>query len=144
MVPAITGIEASFARAPDAKMGAGSAGEMLKMDPGFCRKTFCFIVSATVTIVTRAETGMFKGRHFDRSVILLCIRWYLAYNLSLRNLEEMMAERGISVDHATIHRWTVHYAPLLLAQFNRRKRPVSRKWHIDETYIKVRGRWTYL
>ena len=48
---------------------------------------------------------MFKGRHFDRSVILLCIRWYLAYNLSLRNLEEMMAERGISVDHATIHRW---------------------------------------
>ena len=67
---------------------------------------------------------MFKGRHFDRSVILLWVRWYLAYNLSLRNLEEMMAERGISVDHATIHRWTVHYAPLLLEQFNRRRRPV--------------------
>jgi hypothetical protein len=50
---------------------------------------------------------MFKGKHFDRSVILLCIRWYLAYNLSLRNLEEMMAERGISVDHATIHRWVI-------------------------------------
>jgi putative transposase len=87
---------------------------------------------------------MFKGRHFDCSVILLCVRWYLAYSLSLRDLEEMMAERGISVDHATIHRWTVHYAPLLLEQFNRRKRPVSRKWHIDETYIKVRGRWMYL
>jgi transposase-like protein len=54
---------------------------------------------------------MFKGGHFDRSVILLCVRWYLAYNLSLRNLEEMMAERGISVDHATVHRWTGHYAP---------------------------------
>jgi hypothetical protein len=66
-------------------------------------QTFCFIVSATVAAVTAAETGMFKGRHFDRSVILLCIRWYLAYNLSLRNLEEMMAERGISVDHATVH-----------------------------------------
>jgi len=79
---------------------------------------------------------MFKGRHFDRSVILLCVRWYLAYNLSLRNLEEMMAERGISVDHATIHRWTVHYAPLLLEQFTRRKRTVSPKWHIDEPYIK--------
>jgi transposase-like protein len=90
------------------------------------------------------EGDVFKGRHFDRSVILLCVRWYLAYNLSLRNLEEMMAERGISVDHATIHRWTVHYSPLLLEQFNRRKRPVSRKWHIDETYIKVRGRWMYL
>jgi transposase-like protein len=62
---------------------------------------------------------VFKGRHFDQSVILLCVRWYLAYNLSLRNLEEMMAERGISVDHATIHRWTVHYAPLLLERFNR-------------------------
>jgi transposase-like protein len=87
---------------------------------------------------------MFKGRHFDRSVILLCVRWYLAYNLSLRNLEEMMAERGISVDHATIHRWTVHYAPQLLEQFNLRKRAVSRKWHMDETYIKVRGQWKYL
>jgi transposase-like protein len=87
---------------------------------------------------------MFKGRHFDRLVILLCVRWYLAYNLSLRNLEEMMAERGISVDHATVHRWTVHYAPLLLEQFNRRKRSVTGRWHIDETYIKVRERWMYL
>ncbi len=90
------------------------------------------------------EGGVFKGRHFDRSVILLCVRWYLAYNLSLRNLEEMMAERGISVDHATIHRWTVHYAPLLLEQFNGRKRAVTRRWHVDETYIKVRGQWMYL
>ena len=87
---------------------------------------------------------MFKGRHFDRSVILLCVRWYLAYNLSLRNLEEMMAERGISVDHATVGRWVVRYSPELLDRFNRRKRAVSRKWHIDETYIKVRGRWMYL
>jgi putative transposase len=87
---------------------------------------------------------MFKGRHFDRSVILLCIRWYLAYNLSLRNLEEMMAERGISVDHATIHRWVVRYAPELLKRFNARKRAVTEKWHVDETYIKVRGRWMYL
>ncbi|GEO16465.1 IS6 family transposase [Microvirga aerophila] len=87
---------------------------------------------------------MFKGRHFDRSVILLCVRWYLAYNLSFRNLEEMMAERGISVDHATVHRWVVRYSPELLERFNRCKRPVSRKWHLDETYIKVRGRWMYL
>jgi transposase-like protein len=87
---------------------------------------------------------MFKGRHFDRSVILLCVRWYLAYGLSLRNLEEMMAERGVAVDHATIHRWTIHYAPLLLEQFNRRKRAVSRKWHVNETYVKVRGRSMHL
>jgi putative transposase len=87
---------------------------------------------------------MFKGRHFDRSVILLCVRWYLAYGLSLRNLEEMMAERGISVDHATVGRWVVRYSPDLLERFNRRKRPVTGKWHIDETYIKVRGCWMYL
>jgi transposase-like protein len=87
---------------------------------------------------------VFKGRHFDRSVMLLCVRWYLAYNLSLRNLEEMMAERGISVDHATVHRWVVRYSPELLERFNLRKRSVSRKWHVDETYIKVRGQWKYL
>jgi transposase-like protein len=90
------------------------------------------------------EDSVFKGRHFDRSVILLCVRWYLAYSLSLRDLEEMMAERGVQVDHATIHRWTVHYAPLLLEQFNRRKPAVTGKWHIDETYVKVRGQWRYL
>ena len=86
---------------------------------------------------------MFSGRHFDQSVILLCVRWYLAYNLSLRDLEEMMAERGIHVDHSTIHRWVVRFSPLLLERFNHRKRPVTRKWHVDETYVKVRGRWMY-
>lgn len=87
---------------------------------------------------------MFNGRHFDRSVILLCVRWYLAYNLSLRDLEEMMAERGLSVDHSTIHRWAVHFSPQLLERFNRRKRSVTGRWHLDETYIKVRGKWMYL
>ncbi len=87
---------------------------------------------------------MFKGRHFDRSVILLCVRWYLAYSLSLRNLEGMMAERGIAVDHATIHRWVIRYSPELLERFNRRNRPVTDKWHVDETYIKVRSQWRYL
>lgn len=85
----------------------------------------------------------FKGRHFDRSAILLCVRWYLAYSLSLRDLEEMLAERGISVDRSTIHRWVVHLSPRLLERFNRRKRAVTGKWHVDETYIKARGRWMY-
>ncbi|NKJ08601.1 transposase-like protein [Rhizobium sp. SG741] len=87
---------------------------------------------------------MFNGRHFDRSVILLCVRWYLAYNISLRDLEEIMAERGIHVDHSTVYRLVVHFAPLLLERFNRRKRPVTGKWPVDETYVRVRGRWMYL
>jgi transposase-like protein len=87
---------------------------------------------------------MFKGRHFDQSVILLCVRWYLAYNLSLRDLEEMMAERGLLVDHSTVHRWAVHFSPQLLERFHRRKRTITGKWHMDETYIKVRGQWMYL
>jgi putative transposase len=94
--------------------------------------------------VFRGALAMFKGRHFDRSVILLCVRWYLAYNLSLRDLEEMMAERGLNVDHSTVHRWVVHFSPQLLERFNRRKRSVTGKWHMDETYIKVRGQWMYL
>ena len=90
------------------------------------------------------EMTVFKGRHFDQSIILLCVRWYLAYGLSLRDLKEMMSERGISVDHSTIHRWVVHFSPLILDRFNRRKRFVTDKWHADETYIKVRGQWMYL
>ncbi|MFV0645507.1 MAG: IS6 family transposase, partial [Sphingomonadaceae bacterium] len=90
------------------------------------------------------KPGMFKGRHFDKSIILLCVRWYLAYGLSLRNLEEMIAERGLSVDHSTIHRWVIRYTPLLLETFRQRKRPVLRKWHVDETYIKMKGEDVYL
>ena len=86
---------------------------------------------------------MFKGTYFDRSVILLCIRWYLAQSLSLRDLEGMMAERGISVDHATVGRWVVHYSPELLERFNSRKRAVTGKWHIDGTCIN-RGQGMYL
>src|SRR3990170_1608159 len=63
---------------------------------------------------------MFKGRHFDRPVILLCVRWYLAYGLSLRDLKEMMAERGISIDHSTTNRWVIHFSPLLLKRFQRK------------------------
>jgi putative transposase len=87
---------------------------------------------------------MFKGHHFDHSVILLCVRWYFGYNLSLRDLKEMMAEKGISVDHATVGRWVIRYLPELLERFTSRKRPVSNRWHVDETYIKVRGRWMHL
>ncbi|WP_400942067.1 IS6 family transposase [Lysinibacillus sp. NPDC086135] len=76
--------------------------------------------------------------------MLLCVRWYLAYNLTLRNLKEMMAERGVDLDHSTVHRWVICFSPKLLERFNRKKRQVTRKWNLDEIYIKVKGKWLYL
>jgi putative transposase len=86
----------------------------------------------------------FKGAHFVRDIILTCVRWYLAYPLSYRQVEELMEERGVSVDHATIQRWVLKYSPHLEAAFHRRKRPVGRSWRMDETYIRVKGQWRYL
>jgi len=86
----------------------------------------------------------FKGSHFERDVILWAVRWYVAYPISYRQLEEMMAERGVEVDHSTLNRWVVKYVPLLDQQFRARKRPVGSSWRLDETYVKVKGCWKYL
>jgi putative transposase len=86
----------------------------------------------------------FKGAHFEATVILTCVRWYVAYPLSYRQLEEMMQERGVSVDHSTINRWVLKYTPRLEQECRRRKRPVGTSWRLDETYVKVRGQWKYL
>src|SRR5919198_3359776 len=86
----------------------------------------------------------FKGAHFPQEVILMGVRWYVAYPLSTRHVEELMAERGVDVDHSTINRWTIKYSPLLEEAFHRRKRPVWVSWRMDETYIKVKGQWRYL
>ena len=72
------------------------------------------------------------------------MRWYVAYSLSLRNLEEMIAERGFEVDHSTVHRWVITLVPLFEKTFRRHKRAVGRNWRMDETYIKVKGDWKYL
>jgi len=86
----------------------------------------------------------FKGAHFPQDIILMSVRWYLAYPLSYRHVEELMEERGVSVDHATIQRWVVKYSPQLEEAFHRRKRSVWVSWRMDETYIKVKGEWRYL
>jgi putative transposase len=85
-----------------------------------------------------------KRMHYPLEVMLTCVRWYAAYPLSLRHIEEMMQERGVSVDHATVHRWAMKILPVLAAVFRRRKRPVGASWRMDETYIKVAGQWKYL
>jgi transposase-like protein len=86
----------------------------------------------------------FKGTHFPPDIILMGVRWYLAYPLSYRHVEELLEERGVPIDHATIQRWVVKYSPLLEEAFHRRKRPVWVSWRMDETYIKVKGQWRYL
>ena len=86
----------------------------------------------------------FKGAHFPPAVILMGVRWYLAYPMSTRHVEELMEERGVKVDHSTINRWVVKYSPQLEQEFHRRKRPVSVSWRMDETYIRVKGEWKYL
>ena len=85
----------------------------------------------------------FKGRHFKKDLILQSIRWYLAYSLSYRDIEELMQERGFSVDHSTINRWVLHYSPHLEAAFRRKKKRTGIRWRMDETYIKVKGQWKY-
>jgi putative transposase len=95
-------------------------------------------------LLNPAVARVLKRLHYPLDVMLMCVRWYVAYGLSVRNLEEMMAERGIQVDHSAVHRWAIKLLPVLEKAFRRHKRPVGRSWHVDETYIKVKGHWKYL
>ncbi|MEM5386804.1 IS6 family transposase [Paraburkholderia phymatum] len=88
--------------------------------------------------------SLFAGRHFDRDVIILCVRWYLRYKLSLRDLVETMAERGLSLAHTTILRWVRRSTPEFVKRWNRFAHPAGRSWRVDETYLKIRGKWVYL
>jgi len=86
----------------------------------------------------------FKGCHFPKPVILHAVYFYLRYSVSLRDLEEILAERGVAVDHATLSRWVVKFSPLVAIEAHKRKKPSAVSWRMDETYIKVRGQWMYL
>jgi transposase-like protein len=92
----------------------------------------------------RAAEDPFKGRHFDQEIIVLCVRWYLSFKLSSRDLVQMMSERGITLAHTTILRWVQRYVPEFEKRWSHFARAVNGSWRCDETYIKVRGRWTYL
>ncbi|MGH8782865.1 IS6 family transposase [Paraburkholderia sp.] len=85
--------------------------------------------------------ALFKGRHVERELIILCVRWYCRYKLSYRDLVEMMLERGLRVAHTTIMRWVQRYVPEFEKRWARYARKTGRSWRIDETYVKVRGQW---
>ncbi|PHQ95146.1 MAG: IS6 family transposase [Marinosulfonomonas sp.] len=85
----------------------------------------------------------FKGSHFPKHLILHAVYFYLRYSVSLRDLEEILAERGVVVDHATLNRWVVKFSPLIALEAQKRRRPTAISWRMDETYIKVRGQWMY-
>jgi len=87
---------------------------------------------------------LFKGRHFDQEIVVLCVRWYLSFKLSFRDLVAMMRERGISLAHTTILRWVQHYSPEFEKRWKRYARSVGGSWRMDETYVRVRGEWMYL
>ena len=96
------------------------------------------------TKMLEALRRVVQRMHYPLEVMLVCVRWYAAYPLSFRNIEEMMAERGVFVDHSTLHRWSIKVLQVLAAMFRRRKRPVGRSWRMDETYVKINGQWKYL
>ncbi|WP_136807503.1 IS6 family transposase [Desulfosediminicola flagellatus] len=91
-----------------------------------------------------ASEERFHGGHFPKHIVLQAVFWYLRYSLSYRDIEELMEERGVEVDHATVQRWVVKYTPILEAEFRKRKKTVGTSWRMDETYIKVKGQWQYL
>ena len=94
--------------------------------------------------MTVGQDGTFKGRHFASEVILWALRWYLAFPISYRDLSAMLSDRGVLVDHTTLFRWVQTYAAKLEQRVRRHLRPCTGSWRVDETYIKVKGVWTYL
>ena len=95
-------------------------------------------------VLAPSVAGLFKWRQFEPEMILLAVGWYLRFSLSYRDVEELLAERGLSVDHVTVWRWVQRYAPEIQRRLRPRLRPTNDSWRVDETYIRVKGKWVYL
>ncbi len=95
-------------------------------------------------VLAPSVAGLFKWRQFEPEMILLAVGWYLRFSLSYRDVEELLAERGLFVDHVTVWRWVQRYAPEIKRRLRPRLRPTNDSWRIDETYIRVKGKWVYL
>ena len=89
-------------------------------------------------------SGLFKWRQFEPEVILMAVGWYLRFSLSYRDVEELLAERGLHADHVNVWRWVQRYAPEIEQRLRSRLKPTNDSWRVDETYIRVKGNWRYL
>jgi transposase-like protein len=97
-----------------------------------------------MSLLHEDTTELFKGRHSNHEIITLCVRWYVTYKLSYRDLVEMMAERHVDLAHTTILWWVQRYVPEFAKRWQRYTRPVGTSWRCDETYIRIKGQWSYL
>ena len=95
-------------------------------------------------LLASSVCGLFKWRQFEPEVILLAVGWYLRFSLSYRDVEELLAERGLRADHVTVWRWVQRYAPEIERRLRSRLKPTNDSWRVDETYIRVKGKWVYL
>src|SRR6202171_6211171 len=95
-------------------------------------------------VLAPSVAGLLKWRQFEPEMILLAVGWYLRFSLSYRDVEELLAERGLLVDHVTVWRWVQRYAPEIQRRLRPRLRPTNDSWRVDETYIRVKGKWVYL
>jgi IS6 family transposase len=98
----------------------------------------------TLPPAVRAGRSAFAGFRFPPDVIILAVRWYLRYGLSYRDVEELLAERGVEVDHVTVYRWVVRFTPLLADAARPCRHAVGDRWYVDETYVRVAGQWRYV
>jgi transposase, IS6 family len=104
----------------------------------------CWMRRSHVRLVPAVPCSAFKGFRFPPEVIVVAVRWYLRFGLSYRDVEELLAERGIEVDHVTVYRWVQRFTPLLADAARPCRHAVGDRWHVDETYVKVAGRWRYV
>jgi DDE domain len=95
-------------------------------------------------VLAPSVAGLFKWRQFEPEVILLAVGWYLRFSLSYRDVEELLAERGLHADHVTVWRWVQRYAPEMERRLRSRLKQTNDSWRVDETYIRVKGKWVYL
>jgi hypothetical protein len=95
-------------------------------------------------VLAPSVAGLFKWRQFEPEVILLAVGWYLRFSLSYRDVEELLVEHGLSVDHVTVWRWVQRYAPEIQRRLRPRLRPTNDSWRVDEIYIRLKGKWVYL